>query len=443
MAYAKPRSNGRFSAVYVLPTGTEKSAGTFDTEAEALDVATRQQAWVCAGQRGVGPADRATITVAEYFPHWLAQHPVELSTKSGYRDIYNARIRDWLGHNRLADVEREAIRGLISQVRSEGRGRATQKAIRSVLSAMFTTAVDDGYRSDNPAAGIRLPRSNAGTKKREVFDYDQYSLFRQALPTKGARLLSSVIIETGCRPSEAFVLTLADVELGSTTIHFSKALQGIDREDSKDGGRWLVAGTKTHDRRSLVVTANLAKAVHEWATENGMDDNDLLFPARLVVERPRSRAVRYDLTEEFIATLGTIVGPNGKAYRHGTMNAYVTGKCRDCDYCRQAMTDYCYERNGRLRAGSEPERATGFVTRETWRSVFRRALREAGLPERLDPYTLRHTHASWLINKGEDPKTVSARLGHTSMRTTEIYVKVMGVGETSAAIMDDLGLSYD
>jgi Phage integrase family len=55
----------------------------------------------------------------------------------------------------------------------------------------------------------------------------------------------------------------------------------------------------------------------------------------------------------------------------------------------------------------------------TWvKSLFKPALRAAGLPEGLRPYDLRHTCASLLIAQDASVKAVQARLGHATASIT-------------------------
>lgn len=60
--------------------------------------------------------------------------------------------------------------------------------------------------------------------------------------------------------------------------------------------------------------------------------------------------------------------------------------------------------------------------RNRWKS----ALKRAGLPSNVRLYDTRHSHATALLNAGVNLAWVSARLGHTSVQTTEMfYTKVL------------------
>ena len=54
------------------------------------------------------------------------------------------------------------------------------------------------------------------------------------------------------------------------------------------------------------------------------------------------------------------------------------------------------------------------VRRNRFSDVWRRAIRDAGVPAGASFHDLRHNYASLLIRHGESVKTVQARLGHAS-----------------------------
>ena len=60
------------------------------------------------------------------------------------------------------------------------------------------------------------------------------------------------------------------------------------------------------------------------------------------------------------------------------------------------------------------------------RRFFKRALKEAGLPESVRLYDLRHSCATLMLAQGEHPKVVSEWLGHASTTLTmDVYSHVL------------------
>jgi integrase len=74
-----------------------------------------------------------------------------------------------------------------------------------------------------------------------------------------------------------------------------------------------------------------------------------------------------------------------------------------------------------------------YLDRKTWGRIWSAAVKESGIPFKPTAYQVRHTHASWLIDAGESPKSVMHRLGQSDLRTTSRYVQVLDeVGESAA-----------
>ena len=62
------------------------------------------------------------------------------------------------------------------------------------------------------------------------------------------------------------------------------------------------------------------------------------------------------------------------------------------------------------------------MDKQLWDRIWARAVTDSGIPFKPTAYQVRHTHASWLIDAGENPKAVMHRLGQADLRTTARYV---------------------
>ncbi len=64
---------------------------------------------------------------------------------------------------------------------------------------------------------------------------------------------------------------------------------------------------------------------------------------------------------------------------------------------------------------------TSHLSCSTARRAFNRARATCGFDDRFTPHALRHSFATQLLAKGVDIRLVQILLGHSSIRTTEIY----------------------
>jgi site-specific recombinase XerD len=56
---------------------------------------------------------------------------------------------------------------------------------------------------------------------------------------------------------------------------------------------------------------------------------------------------------------------------------------------------------------------------------FKRAIREAGLPEHYSIHSARHTYATYLLHNTQDLRYVQKQLGHSNINTTALYADVL------------------
>lgn len=76
------------------------------------------------------------------------------------------------------------------------------------------------------------------------------------------------------------------------------------------------------------------------------------------------------------------------------------------------------------------------LTRQNVAQMLRRAASRAGIPKRVHPHGLRHTHAFELANEGTPLHVIQAQLGHSNASTTDRYIRHLApqqVIETIAA----------
>lgn len=76
-------------------------------------------------------------------------------------------------------------------------------------------------------------------------------------------------------------------------------------------------------------------------------------------------------------------------------------------------------------------------------NIYRKAVKETGSNPWSTPHTLRHSFATHLMQKGINIRYIQSALGHSSIKTTEVYTKVLGINnKTLRSPLDDIYESF-
>ena len=442
MAYVNKRvgKNGteRFIGLYTAADGSYKSAGTFDTQQRALDVAEAAERHARLRLAETSPADKATMTLAEYLAVFLGAHAIEANSKEAYARQLTLHVIPYIGKQRVSEISRETIHRLLTVVlKEEGASQTTILHTRTALSSMLQMAWDNGYRKDNPVRGIRL--KGVPVKPIVVATKDQFLRVYTALPNQPARVLARLGVSSGARLCELISFVPEDFDFAADMLAVRRSTVEVTAQYHPTGDRFLTREyTKNGEHRRFKIDHAVSDIVREHIALHGIGPGQVIFPVRLFASTEAARRAR--LTAEEIDALGlTDQLPNGRQYKHGTLGGYVTAGCR-CAGCAQWSADYSRERKRRRTGRSAREWTpawrndpTEYLGADVWRRIWNKAVDDAGLPFRYTPYQVRHTHASWLIDQGVDLARVQYRLGHGDLQATTRYVKILDEQDPRAA----------
>ena len=73
---------------------------------------------------------------------------------------------------------------------------------------------------------------------------------------------------------------------------------------------------------------------------------------------------------------------------------------------------------------SFPSNRGGKLTTKTIQLIIKNSARKAGIKKNVHPHTLRHSFATHLLEQGIDLRVIQKLLGHSDIKTTQIYLSV-------------------
>ncbi len=418
----------RYQACYRNVRDQIATAGTFTSKKDAEKAGHEAEVLLRQGRLGAAQIGRRPFSfyVNEI---WFPNHVLEPSTREGYRYTIDKHLMPTFGPMKMTNILPSHVREWVTERVEAGVSPASIRHNKIVLSAIFTTALNDQVTQLHPCKGVKTP--TVARKAFRIVTPAQFQLIYDALPDEDNRLLVETAISSGLRWGELTELRPGDLDPASRILTVSRAVVQLDPKFHPEGLRFHVKPyPKNRLSRRFKLDPDLCARLAACAEDKGLGPDDLLF------QQPGAEPPRLRIVPDAGAEPGlTDANDKGRSYRHGTLSAYTAGKCR-CGLCRDGFADYRARRRatGVDRAG-EPRRpdTDGHLGRDWFtRQVWKPALATAGLTFTVRMHDLRHAHASWLLAGGADLQVVKERLGHASIATTELYLHTLPDADDTA-----------
>jgi integrase len=409
----------RWRACYRDLRGKIQAAGTYSTQAQADKAWQRAEAKAQMGR--LSDPRRGRQRFEKYVTDtWLPHHVMEASTREGYTYQINKHIIPWFGGMKMNEIMPSDVREWVTDLTKAKVSPATIQNLRNILSAIFTTALNDLVIFLHPCKGVETP--TVVVSPPVIISPEQFDAIYEAMEDEPFKLLLETDIESGLRWGELTELRVKDLNFTTCILTVSRAVVQVDPKFHPEGKRFLVKQyPKNGKQRRFKLNPEVVKKISVHVKANALGPEDLLFELRQELEaQPRLSAVPDP------GSLGkTEPNAQGRSYHHGTMSGYSAGKCR-CENCRGAYA--LYRRQRRAEGRDSPRRprlvdTDGHIPRDWFRNnKWNPALKAAGIDVAVQTKHMRAAHASWLLRGGADLQVVKERMGHEKISTTERYL---------------------
>jgi len=227
----------RYTAYYVDARQRERSVGTFGTRKDA-DRAWQMVEVSFAAGRPTDPR-RGRVSFSEYVEGaWFPNHVLEPSTRQSYHYVLAKHLLPAFGPMRISEILPAHVREWVTERVASGVSPATIRHAKIVLSAIFTTALNDLVIGLHPCRGVKSP--SVPVKEYRILTPEEFDRLYHGLALPASQLLVEMLVESGLRWGEVTELRLRDIHRPSGIVTVSRGVVEVDPKFHPTGNRFLV-----------------------------------------------------------------------------------------------------------------------------------------------------------------------------------------------------------
>lgn len=384
----------RFEVAPIDGKRKQISKSGFKTKREALEAGTKALAEYNEGGVAFKPSE---ISVSDYLDYWLDTYGkmnLKYNTQLNYLYTIENHLKPNLGMYRLRALTPATIQEYANGLKTKGLSKNSIIGILSTLSASLDYAIEPlHYIQYNPCDKVKYPKF---TETKEVQRYiitpEQFQKIIERFPASSNFYIPLMIgYYTGVRIAECFGLTWDDVDFDNSTITINQTLVkrnfGVDirqalikKEKKEEKSAWYFNTPKT---RGSYRTIKIGKTLYDVLKEEHKKQckNELLYGEYY------TRVYKKPEKDEKGDTIYRLI---------------EVEKGVPCSL--ESVNLINVRENGQL------------LSMDSMKYCNRIIHYELGIP--FNYHSLRHTHATTLIENGANIKDVQERLGHTLIQTT-------------------------
>lgn len=332
----------------------------------------------------------SNITVADYFDYWYDNYctiNLKLGTLRQYRMTIDNHIKPSLGQYKLKALQPAVLQQYVNDLKKQGYSQSTVAQIRDTISSGLTYAVQPmQYIQFNPCQQIKLPKFEKQESKRYIITPANFQRIIEAFPSATPYYLPLMIgYYTGLRVNECCALTWDDIDLDNRMLTVKKTLLKLKRQNPDDSIWHFNEPKSATSRRTVLFGETLYKA--------------------LAAAKEQKQKNRQEYEGDYIECYyRELKFSNG--YTDIQLVSYKAS-----EECKLPTADMvCVRADG------------SYISSDSIQDTVQKRI-NTKLQIPFNFHSLRHSHATYLIENGASVKDVQERLGHANTAITmNIYV---------------------
>lgn len=368
----------QFEAAKIEGKRKQITKSGFKTKKEALEAGAKALAEYNNSGLHFEPSE---ISMSDYLDYWVknyAELNLKPNTIAGYKNVVNNYLKPSLGIYKLKSLTPSILQEYVNKKYISGVTKGSLKKITSILNLAFKYAVHPcKFIKENPMQYITMPKYEKKSDKRvKTITLDDFNKIIERFPETTDYYLPLMIgFYTGCRIGEVLALTWDNVDFEHKTISINKSL--FFNENNK---QWYFGSPKTFTSIRKI----------------GIGDT-LISVLKKFKKKQLENRLNYGEYYKIIYSQEELIN-NKTVHRLCTLCANIPkGNLT-------AQNVVCTRIDGNL------------LTTNGMKYVSRVVNYELNIDFKF--HSLRHTHATLLIQNGANIKDVQTRLGHASIETT-------------------------
>ena len=340
------------------------------------------------------------ITVSDYLDQWYELHcklNLKYNTQVAYLQIIETHIKPKFGLYKLKAITPSILQEYANHLKLNGYSKSYIVGILTVFQSALDYAIEPlHYINQNPMKSVKFPKVERKPRERIILSLYEWQQICERF--QGTRYYIPLLIGfyTGLRISETFGLTWNDIDLEKRTISVNKQI--VKRNFGADVRKVVEKKGKKELRSSWYFTT--PKTV---ASTRVVPFGETLYQA---LKHEKAEQLKNEIKYGEYYTVH-VMKKELDEKGNEMIRIIPIQKCAESQLQRVRLV--CITENGQ------------YTSTDSFKVCSRIIHHEMHLA--FDYHSLRHTHATLLIESGANVKNVQTRLGHTNIKTTlQTYV---------------------